>query len=153
RLAGPIAESAPERQALLMKRCLACVVAAHRCQIARPIQRAGPSAKHLHGATLSTVERQSLLEPGQALAQVAALVPESPERAGQPQPGPAPAAIAQPAHGRPRVLAPGFQARQPPPPAWPAQLPLGLLGQRQETGGVRAARFVRLAFLDEPLEH
>jgi hypothetical protein len=151
-LAGRIPEPPPERQALLQERRRSRVLAASGRDVAGAIQRACPRSEQFRGGVAAAgAERECLLEPVQALDQVAVLGPETPEGARQPQRVLGLAPPDDPAQRRPEVLDVGRQAHHPFTLVGPAQLGLGLLGQRQETGRVPAAGLVRLAMLDEPL--
>jgi hypothetical protein len=102
---------------------------------------------------------QRRLQPGPALAQVAAQVPEPPERRGQRQERRG-VLLARPAQRRAQVLVLDLQAREPRALCRPGQPRRHLLGQRQAPGqvpvphrrGIPAARQVRAGIFAHRLQ-
>ena len=115
--------------AVSVRRRRASWLAASHGQVAGPVQRACPSPQSFHGSVSGLArERERLLEPVQALNQMTAHGPESPERAPQAQRVRRLAAIDGPAQGRSQVFVLAFQPRRPLALMRPAQLCLRALG-------------------------
>ena len=130
---GPaVTAVAGDRQALRVEVAGADRVAQVADEVAQPVE--GAAADDRVGAG----DRQRPLQPGAALAQVAAGLPELPERRRQPEAGRV-GARHRPGQRGPQVVVLDLQPVEPGAAVRPVELGRGRLGQRQVPGQVPAA--------------